>query len=54
MLLVLIGAPTLGQAWAVILLPITDYCPLLASAAVWFATVAVLRVIVVVSPKPGL
>lgn len=40
-LLVLVGAPTLGQAWAIILLPIEQSWPVLASATVWFVTVAV-------------
>ena len=53
-LLVLIGAPTLGQAWAVILLPVTASWPVLASAAVWFATVAVLRAMAVSPPTPRL
>lgn len=51
MLLVLIGAPTLGQAWAVILLPPTNSWPVLASAAIWFATVAVLRALAVSRSK---
>jgi hypothetical protein len=51
MLLVLIGAPTLGQAWAIILLPVTGSWPVLASVAVWFATVAVLRAMAVAPPK---
>ena len=50
-LLVLIGAPTLGQAWAVVLLPVTGSWPVLASVAVWFATVAVLRAIAVAPPQ---
>ena len=53
-LLVLIGAPTLGQVWAVILLPLTGSWPVLASVAVWFATVAVLRAMALSSPRPGL
>ena len=50
-LLVLIGAPTLGQAWAIILQPVTRCWPVLASVAVWFATVAVLRAMAVAPRK---
>ncbi len=50
-LLVLIGTPTLGQVWAVILLPTTGSWPVLAGVAIWFATVAVLRAIAVAPPR---
>ena len=50
-LLVLIGARTLGQVWAVILLPITGSWPVLAGVAIWFATVAVLRAVAVAPPR---
>ena len=53
-LLMLVGAPTLGQVWAVILLPVAGSWPVLASAAVWFATVAHLRAIAVAPPEPRL
>ena len=50
-LLLLVGAPTLGQAWAVVLLPVTGSWPVLASVAIWFATVSVLRAIAVAPPQ---
>ncbi len=49
--LLLIGAPTLGQAWAVILLPVAASWPVLASSAAWFTTVAILRAMAVQAPR---
>lgn len=54
MLLLLIGAPTLGQAWAIILLPVTESWPVLASVTAWIAVVAVLRALAVSACRPGL
>lgn len=49
-LLLLVGAPTLGQVWTVVLLPLTVSWPVLGSAALWFIKVAVLRALSV-SPR---
>ena len=50
-LLGLIGAPTLGQVWAVRLLPVTGSWPVLVGAATWLITVAVLRAMAVSPPR---
>lgn len=50
-LLVLIGAPTLGQGWAIVLLPLSASWPVLASVVVWCGTVAVLRAMAVSPSK---
>ena len=45
--LLLLGAPTPNQIWAVILLPTADAWPAVLSAVCWFAMVALLRAVAV-------
>lgn len=51
MLVLLLGAPTPGQVWAVILLPYDVGWPASASAALWFGVTAVLRAVAVTGSK---
>lgn len=53
LLLLLIGAPTPGQVWTFLLLPVQDHWPVLLSALLWFATCAVLRALAVARPEPA-
>ena len=53
-LLLVIGAPTPNQVWAMLLLPAADSWPAIPSAASWFATVALLRAVAITgSRRPG-
>ncbi|MDB5413350.1 MAG: hypothetical protein JWR10_1685 [Rubritepida sp.] len=51
LLFLLIGAPTPGQAWALVLLPLAESWPVLLSALLWFAVAGVLRALAVASPE---
>ncbi|WP_458096462.1 hypothetical protein [Roseomonas sp. WA12] len=51
LLLLLVGSPTPGQAWAFIMLPFRDHWPVLLAALLWFATCAVLRALAVTPPE---
>ncbi|WP_156963921.1 hypothetical protein [Muricoccus aerilatus] len=53
LLLLLIGAPTPGQVWAFLLLPLMAHWPVLLSALLWSATCAVLRALAVTRPEPA-
>ena len=50
-LVVLLGAPTPGQVWAMILLPYDVAWPASASAALWFGVAAALRAVAVTGSK---
>ena len=50
-LLIVLGAPTPNQVWAVILLPPIDAWPAMLSAVLWFATAAALRAVAVTGPR---
>ncbi len=43
LMLLVLGAPTLGQAWTMILLPFSECGPVVLSTLLWFAVAAVLR-----------
>ena len=51
LLLLVIGAPTPNQVWAMLLLPLVDAWPAVVSAACWFVTVALLRAVAVTGPR---
>ena len=51
LLLLVIGAPTLGQVWAMILLPLSACWPVVLSAVLWFGVVAVLRALAVTGAR---
>ena len=51
LLLLLIGAPTPNQVWAMLLLPAAEAWPAMVSAAGWFVTVALLRAVAVTGPR---
>jgi hypothetical protein len=50
-MLLVVGAPTLGQVWAMILLPFSACWPVVLSAVLWFAVVAVLRALAVTGAR---
>lgn len=50
LVLLLLGAPTPGQYWALALLPAAESWPVLAAALAWFGLVAVLRARAVAAP----
>ena len=52
LLLLVIGVPTLGQVWAMILLPLSACWPVVLSAVLWFGVVAVLRALAVTGAQP--
>ncbi len=52
LLLLVIGAPTLGQVWAMILLPLSACWPVVLSAVLWFGVAAVLRALAVTGAQP--
>ncbi len=51
LLLVLLGTPLPGQVWALVLLPLAESWPVLLSALLWFAVVAVGRALAVAEPR---
>ncbi len=52
LMLLVIGAPTPGQAWAMILLPLSACWPVVLSAVLWFCIAAVLRALAVTGARP--
>lgn len=52
-LLLVIGAPTLGQVWTMILLPLSACWPVVLSALLWFAVAATLRALAVTDARPN-
>lgn len=52
LLLLLLGAPKLGQVWTMILLPLSECWPVVLSALLWFAVAALLRALAASGPGP--
>lgn len=53
LLLLVLGAPTPGQVWAFILLPLRDHWSVLLAALLWSATCAALRALAITPPEPA-
>ena len=51
--LLLLGAPLPGQVWALVLLPLPESWPVLASVLLWFAVVAAGRAFAVAGATPA-
>ena len=51
LLLLVIGAPTPNQVWAMLLLPAAEAWPAMVSAACWFITAALLRAVAVTGSR---